>query len=67
MFASSGTNLITVHTAHAKFNDVSPLLLDLQTLVLVAAPVPQRALAFVAFPSYSVSSRSSTAHRVQCP
>ena len=65
MFASSGTNLITVRPAHAKFNDVSQLLLDLQTLVLVAAPVPQKALAFVAFPSSSVSSRSRTANRVQ--
>jgi hypothetical protein len=64
MFAS-GTNLITVRPAHAKFNDVSQLLLDLQTLVLCAAPVPQKALAFAAFSSSSVSSRSRTAHRVQ--
>jgi hypothetical protein len=65
MFATSGTNLITVRPAHAKFNDVSQLLLDLQTLVLVDAHVPQKALAFAAFPSSSVSSRSRTAHRVQ--
>ncbi len=36
---------------YAKFNDVSQLLLDLQTLVLVAAPVLKKALAFVDFPS----------------
>ena len=45
VFATSGTNLITVRPAHAKFNDVSQLLLDLQTLVLVDADahVPQKA------------------------
>ena len=65
MFASPGTNLITVRPAHAKFNDVSQLLLDLQTLVprLVAVPVPdslspQKALAFAAVTSrHRASSR----------
>ncbi len=46
MFASMGTNLITIRPAHAKFNDDSQLLLDLQTLVLVAVPVQQKTLAF---------------------
>ena len=31
-------------------NDISQLLLDLQTLVLVAAPVPQKTLALLLFP-----------------
>ena len=60
MFASPGTNLITVRPAHPKFNDVSQLLLDLQTLVLVAAPLslaPQKALTFAAYSSSPVSSR----------
>jgi hypothetical protein len=65
MFAPFGTDLITIRPAHAKFNDVSQLLLDLQTLVLVAVPVPQKTLAFTVFPSASVSSRVRTAHRVQ--
>ena len=68
MFASPGTNLITVRPAHAKFNDVSQLLLDLQTLVLVAPPLslaPQKALTFAAFPSSSVSSRPRVSNRVQ--
>jgi hypothetical protein len=65
MFAPFGTDLITIRPAHAKFIDVSQLLLDLQTLVLVAVPVPQKTLAFTVFPSASVSSRVRTAHRVQ--
>jgi hypothetical protein len=56
MFAPVGTDLITIRPAHPKFNDVSQLLLDLQTLVLLAAPVPQKTLAFAAFSSSSVSS-----------
>jgi hypothetical protein len=38
MFAGPGTHLITVQQEHAKFNDASQLLLDLQTLVRVASP-----------------------------
>ena len=49
MFAPVGTGLITIRPAHPKFNDVSQLLLDLQTLVLLAAPVPQKTLAFADF------------------
>jgi len=66
MFAPVGTDLITLRPAHAKFNDVSQLLLDLQTLVLVAAPAPQKTLAFAAFPTSSVSSpvRPRTGTRV---
>ena len=67
MFASAGASLITVRPAHAKFNDVSQLLLDLQTLVLVAVPVPmslspQKVLAFAAFPG---TSRPRAGNRVQ--
>ncbi len=65
MFALFGTNLITIRPAYAKFNDVSQNLLDLQTLVLVAVPAPQKSLAFTVFSSFSVSSRARTAHRVQ--
>ena len=58
MFASPGASLITVRSAHPKFNDVSQLLLDLQTLVLVSGPasvVSSKVVAFAAFPSSSVS------------
>jgi hypothetical protein len=68
MFAGPGTNLITVRPAHAKFNDVSQLLLDLQTLVLVASPLTvasQKTLTFAAFSSPPVSSRSRASNRVQ--
>ncbi len=64
MFASLGTDLITIRPAHAKFNDVSQLLLDLQTLVLVVVPVPQKTPAFTVFPSSSVSSRTRTVNHV---
>ncbi len=55
-FTSLGTDLITIRPALAKFNDVSQLLLNLQTLVIVDAPVPQKAVAFAVFSSSSVSS-----------
>jgi hypothetical protein len=67
MFAPGETDLITLRRAHAQLNDVSQLLLDLQTLVLVAAPAPQKTLAFAASPPSSVSSpgRPRTGNRVQ--
>ncbi len=68
MFAFPGTNLITVCPAHAKFNDVCQLLLDLQTLVLVAAPLHQalqKVLVFAVFPSSTVSSQSSASNHAQ--
>ncbi len=68
MFACPDTYLITVRPAHAKFHDISQLLLDLQTLVLVASPLtvaPQKTLMFAVFSSSPVSSRSRASNRVQ--
>jgi hypothetical protein len=64
MFASPGSSLITVRSAHPKFNDVSQLLLDLQTLVLVSVPasvVSPKVLAFAALPTHK--SRLSRSNR----
>jgi hypothetical protein len=69
MFAPPGTNLITVRPAHPKFNDVSQLLLDLQTLVLKSVSVPdslfpQTVLTLAAVGS---TSRHRAVHRAQRP
>jgi hypothetical protein len=67
MLGPPGTSLVTVRSAHAKFNDVCQLLLDLQPLVLNFGPSsvispgnsPSGPVsAFAAFPPASVSSKS---------
>jgi hypothetical protein len=57
MLACPGTKLIIVRPANVKVNDVSQLLLDLQTFLLVAVLLPlaqQKVLVFAVFPSSHV-------------